>query len=100
VWLEPRDDGVWYLGLLTVRPDRQDQGLGRALLAAAEAHAKARGGRRIRMTVVDQRGSLIAWYERRGYRLTGERRPWPYDDPSIGRPTVPDLGFVILEKAI
>jgi predicted N-acetyltransferase YhbS len=98
VWLEPHDGGVWYLGLLTVRPDRQDQGLGRALLAGSEAYARAHGARRIQMTVVDQRETLIAWYERRGYRLTGERRPWPYHDPSIGRPTVPDLGFVVLEK--
>jgi len=100
VWLEPQADGAWYLGLLTVRPDRQDQGLGRALLAASEAYALGQGARRIEMTVVDRRDTLIAWYERRGYRLTGERRPWPYDDPSIGRPTVPDLGFVVLEKAL
>ena len=100
VWLEPQADGVWYLGLLTVRPDRQDQGLGRALLAASEAYARGQGARRIEMTVVDRRDTLIAWYERRGYRLTGERRPWPYDDPGIGHPTVPDLGFVVLEKAL
>ena len=100
VWLEPQADGAWYLGLLTVRPDRQDQGLGRELLAASEAYAREHGAARIRMTVVDLRVTLIAWYERRGYRLTGERRPWPYDDPAIGRPTVPDLGFVVLEKAL
>jgi hypothetical protein len=52
------------------------------------------------MTVVDRRDTLIAWYERRGYRLTGERQPWPYHDPRIGRPTVADLGFVVLEKAL
>ena len=100
VWLEPQRDGGWYLGLLTVRPDRQDQGLGRALLAASEDYARGHGATRVRMTVVDRRDTLIAWYERRGYRLTGERQPWPYHDPSIGRPTVPDLGFVVLEKAL
>ncbi|MFL5298426.1 MAG: GNAT family N-acetyltransferase [Phenylobacterium sp.] len=100
VWLEPHADGAWYLGLLTVRPDRQASGIGRALLAAAEDYARAAGATRIRMTVVDQRHSLIAWYERRGYALTGETRPWPYHDPSIGRPTVPDLAFVVLEKAL
>ncbi|HEX4321439.1 MAG TPA: GNAT family N-acetyltransferase [Acidobacteriaceae bacterium] len=31
VWLEPKEDGAWYLGLLTVRPDRQNQQLGRTL---------------------------------------------------------------------
>jgi ribosomal protein S18 acetylase RimI-like enzyme len=100
VWLEPQPDGAWYLGLLTVRPDRQDQGLGRALLAASEDHARRRGAQRIRMTVVDLRDTLIAWYERRGYRRTGERRPWPYHDARLGRPTVPDLGFVVLEKPL
>src|SRR6185503_7133756 len=100
VWLEPQADGAWYLGLLTVRPDRQDQKLGRSLLTASEDYARAQGAARIRMTVVDQRHTLIAWYERRGYRLTGERRPWPYDDQDIGRPTVPDLGFVVLEKIL
>jgi GNAT superfamily N-acetyltransferase len=100
VWLEPQPDDAWYLGLLTVRPDRQDRGLGRVLLAASEAYARGQGARRIQMTVVDRRETLIAWYERRGYRLTGERRPWPYHDPSIGRPTVEDLGFVVLDKAL
>ena len=33
--VQPADAGAWYLGLLTVRPDRQDQQLGRTLLAAA-----------------------------------------------------------------
>ena len=100
VWLEPQPDGAWYLGLLTVRPDRQDQGLGRRLLAASEGYARDRGAGRIRMTVVDRRDTLIAWYERRGYADSGERRPWPYHDLRIGRPTVPDLGFVVLEKAL
>ena len=100
VWLEPQSHGAWYLGLLTVRPDRQAAGLGRALLAASEGHARAQGAQRIRLTVVDRRDTLIAWYERRGYRPTGERQPWPYDDPRIGRPTVADLGFVVLEKAL
>ena len=100
VWLEPEGDDAWYLGLLTVRPDRQDEGLGRRLLAASEDHARANGAGRIRMTVVDRRDTLIAWYERRGYRQTGERRPWPYHDPRIGRPKVPDLSFVVLEKAL
>jgi ribosomal protein S18 acetylase RimI-like enzyme len=99
VWLEPQEPATWYLGLLTVRPDMQDRKLGRSLLSAAEAYARERGGRRIRMTVVARRHSLIAWYERRGYRPTGERRPWPYHDPRIGRPTVPDLEFVVLERA-
>jgi GNAT superfamily N-acetyltransferase len=101
VWLEPTEDGkTWYLGMLTVRPDLQDRGLGRGLLAAAEAQAAALGAKRIRMTVVAIRDTLIAWYQRRGYALTGETRPWPYDQPIYGEPRRGDLSFVVLEKAL
>jgi GNAT superfamily N-acetyltransferase len=100
VWLDKRKDGVWNLGLLTIRPDLQNRQLGRSLLAAAEGFAKEHGGRRIRMTVVNVRDSLIAWYERRGYRLTGETQPFPYGDERYGRPLRDDLNFVVLEKDI
>lgn len=101
VWLEPVGEGeAWYLGMLTVRPDLQARGLGREVLADAEAWVRAAGGRRVRMTVVSIRDSLIAWYQRRGYRLTGERRPFPYDNPTIGQALRRDLEFVVLEKAL
>jgi GNAT superfamily N-acetyltransferase len=100
VWLERKNDGVWYLGLLTVRPDLQKRQMGRALLAAAEDFAKQRGAYRIRMSVVNVRKTLIAWYERRGYLLTGETQPFPYDDQRFGRPLRDDLHFVLLEKDI
>ncbi len=100
VWLDERKDGVWNLGLLTVRPDLQKRQLGRALLGAAEDFAKERGGRRVRMTVVNVRDTLIAWYQRRGYRLTGETQPFPYGDERFGRPLRDDLHFVVLEKDI
>lgn len=93
-------DGVWYLGLLTVRPALQKQQLGRALLAAVEDFAKQRGARRMRMTVVHVRDTLIAWYERRGYTLTGETKPFPYHDKRFGNPLRDDLHFVVLEKAL
>ncbi|WP_372785220.1 GNAT family N-acetyltransferase [Phenylobacterium sp.] len=99
-WLEPSPHQVWYLGLLSVRPDRQDRKLGRTLLTAAEDYAKARGARRIQMTVINVRDTLIAWYERRGYALTGEVRPFPYGDQRFGRPTRDDLSFVVLERAL
>jgi ribosomal protein S18 acetylase RimI-like enzyme len=100
VWLEPAGEGAWYLGLLTVRPDRQDAKLGRTLLTAAEDFARGRGARRMRMTVINQRDTLIAWYERRGYAQTGETQPFPYGDDRFGRPLVDDLHFVVLERAL
>ena len=100
VWLEPQAGATWYLGLLSVRPDRQDRKLGRTLLAAAEDFAKARGARRIQLTVINVRDTLIAWYQRRGYALTGEVRPFPYGDDRFGRPTRDDLSFVVLERGL
>jgi ribosomal protein S18 acetylase RimI-like enzyme len=100
VWLEPAGGEAWYLGMLTVRPDLQDRRLGRQLLEDAESFAIARGARRIRMTVVAVRDTLISWYERRGYRLTGEREPFPYEDQRFGLPNRHDLDFVVLEKRV
>jgi len=49
--------------------------------------------------VVNARDTLIAWYERRGYALTGERRPFPLDAPGIV-PKTRDLEFVVLAKSL
>lgn len=88
------------LGLLAVRPDVQAGGLGRRLVATAEAHAvQAFGARTMEMTVIAARGELIAWYERQGYVGTGETRPFPMDDPRFGLPRQP-LSFVVLERSL
>lgn len=100
VRLEPAAEGAWFLGLLSVRPGQQDQGVGRLILEAAETLARERGGRLIRMKVVNIRDTLIAWYGRRGYALTGETQPFPYHDDRFGRPQRDDLCFVVLEKAL
>jgi predicted N-acetyltransferase YhbS len=100
VWLDPKSSETWYLGLLTVRPGLQDQGIGRALLSASEEFARARGAKRVRMTVVNLRYSLIAWYQRRGYALTGENEPFPTGDERFGKPLRDDLHFVVMEKEI
>lgn len=100
VWLDPKADGAWYLGLLTVRPAQQNQQLGRTLLTAAENFAKERGAHTIRMTVLHVRDTLIAWYQRRGYALTGETKPFPYGDNRFGRPLRDDLHFVVFEKRL
>jgi len=100
VWLEPKDSTTWYLGLLTVRPDQQARGLGKTILAAAEDFVRANGGIRIRMTVLYVRETLIAWYKRRGYTLTGETEPWHYDDERFGKALRDDLYFVVMEKTL
>jgi ribosomal protein S18 acetylase RimI-like enzyme len=91
--------GEGYFGMFSVRPDQQGRGTGRALLAEAERvardvwHAPA-----MRMSVIDVRAELIAWYERRGYRRTGEHQPFPYGDPRFGIPKRDDLRFEWLVK--
>lgn len=101
VALADRGAGLTYIGMFTVAPSRQATGIGRLLLAASEEHAaSAFDATRIEMTVIAQRSELIAWYERRGYRLTGERRPFPAADPRFGLPKREDLEFVVLEKVL
>ena len=101
VLLEAKPGRTCYLGMLTVRPDLQSEGLGRLLLVAAERHAQLQfDARQMEMTVIDCRAELIAWYERRGYRATGEIRPFPYDDERFGLPKRDDLRFVVLCKTL
>ena len=98
VSLKRQSPETWHLGALTVDPAMQNAGFGRKLLEAAEEHAALRGARVIEMSVISIREALIAWYERRGYRRTGESQPFPYGDDRYGNPTRDDLEFVVLEK--
>jgi|APTNR8051073442_1049403.scaffolds.fasta_scaffold00500_10 predicted N-acetyltransferase YhbS len=94
-----KNQGEWlYLGMLTVAPDRQGEGLGKKLLAAAEEHARTTGCRGIEMTVISDRIELIDWYVRHGYRPTGETRPFEVS-PKYGTPVRP-LTFVVLTKPV
>jgi ribosomal protein S18 acetylase RimI-like enzyme len=88
------------IGMLAVHPGQQDRGLGRFMLERAEQEALGWGIALARMSVVSVRDSLIAWYERRGYRRTGEIEAFPYEDDRFGTPLRPDLAFVMLEKPL
>jgi len=98
---EPAADGeapAAYFGLFAVRPGRQGAGVGSRLLAAAEEMAAGWGARRLELTVLSHRPELLAWYERRGFRLTGATHPFPgYADARFGHPRRDDL--VLLEMA-
>ncbi len=86
--------GRAYLGMLCVDPASQAGGLGRALIAEAEAAAASQFGTTVmELTVVSVREELIAWYLRRGYALTGETRPFP-------APSGPHLHMVVLARTI
>jgi ribosomal protein S18 acetylase RimI-like enzyme len=99
--LERRPAAEVYFGMFSVQPGRQGQGRGAEILAEAERLARDDwGARTMVLTVLAQRGELIAWYERRGYRRTGESRPFPYDNARFGIPKRPDLSFVVLSKPL
>lgn len=99
--VKKQPDGLAYIGMVTIEPILQRHGLGRIMLEAAEAFAVGSFcAESAEMTVIAQREELIAWYERRGYRQTGEKRPFPLTDRRFGEPKRQDLEFVVLEKAL
>lgn len=95
------EDNAGYFGMFSVKPDLQGAGVGNAVMAEAERMVRDDWGLpTMRMTVIDVRGELIAWYERRGYRRTGITKPFPYGDPRFGIPRRDDLRFEVLEKSL
>ncbi|MFI7356519.1 GNAT family N-acetyltransferase [Streptomyces avidinii] len=98
--LEHRGNHV-YFGMFAVRPGLQGGGLGKEILAEAERRARETwGAEEMRMTVVNVREELIAYYVRRGYRRTGELSPFPYGDERFGVPLRDDLSFELLVKSL
>jgi ribosomal protein S18 acetylase RimI-like enzyme len=97
VFLHKKGDKL-YLGMLSVSPLIQAKGIGKQLMQAAENYAKENQCSSIFMKVISVRHELIAWYERQGYRRTGETEPFPTDN-RFGIPVEP-LEFIILEKNI
>jgi ribosomal protein S18 acetylase RimI-like enzyme len=92
--------GLAYFGTFAVSPQAQGAGLGRQVMAEAEHQAiTAFNANRLEMTVLAPQEALIAYYERRGFRRTGETRPFPAD-PRYARPLRDGLYFVVLEKAL
>ncbi|MFE1025148.1 GNAT family N-acetyltransferase [Streptomyces sp. NPDC058818] len=90
-----------YFGMFAVSPALQGEGLGKTIIAAAERWAReAWGVTEMHMTVISVREDLIAWYERRGYRRTGEMTPFPYGDERFGIPQRDDLQFELLVKPL
>lgn len=90
-----------YFGMFAVRPGLQGSGIGKLVLAEAERFASVVwGAASMEMTVISAREDLVSYYERRGYRRTGEMRPFPYGDERFGIPQRDDLEFAVLVKAL
>jgi ribosomal protein S18 acetylase RimI-like enzyme len=99
VHAEKKSGGRCYLGMLSVQANLQSLGVGRGLIHELENFAKNRWEcTMVEMTVIGQRQELIDYYVRRGYRVTGERREFPMNDPRLGLPKRDDLYFEVLAK--
>lgn len=95
------DAGAGYFGMFSVRPTLQGGGIGKAVLAEAERIVRDDWrASTMEMTVIDIRDELIGFYERRGYRRTGIKKPFPYGDARFGLPKRDDLRFEVLEKVL
>lgn len=97
VYLEKQANAL-YLGMLSVSPISQAQGIGKQLLSAAEEYARQQGCDCIAMTVISLRTELIDWYERHGYKRNGATKPFP-EDKRFGKARQP-LQFFVLEKKL
>jgi hypothetical protein len=53
----------------------------------------------LEITVLAQQEKLMAWYERRGFKRTGENRLFPADE-TLALPLRDDLYFVVLRKKL
>ena len=90
-----------YIGMLSVKPTLQSQGIAKRVLARAEDIVKNDWRLdAIEMKVISIREELIAYYARRGYAVTGEREPFPYDKLKPGQAKRNDLEFTVLRKLL
>lgn len=89
-----------FFGMFAVDPELQAKGLGKQMMQSAEALVLQEWGtRKMLMDVISVRTELIAFYERRGYRLTGEVRPFPVN-PDLWTAKVDRLELVRMEKLL
>lgn len=72
-----------YLGMLSVLPELQGQGLGLRLVRVAEAMAEATGAAAMRLQIISLREELSRWYRSLGYREVGTA---PFTHHALKRP--------------
>ena len=90
-----------YIGTFAVNPCLQGKGIGDVMLSAVETfatrHAKAKNLGYLSMSILSHRPELLAYYQRRGYQLTGETMPFPTDG-NHGAPKREGLFLALLNK--
>jgi N-acetylglutamate synthase-like GNAT family acetyltransferase len=96
--VENREGGCSYFSTFSIHPALQGAGLGDYLLREAEWLAAERyKSAQMEIVVLDQQEKLIEWYQRRGFALTGETRPFPVDE-KFAKPFRENLYFIVLKK--
>jgi ribosomal protein S18 acetylase RimI-like enzyme len=91
-------DGA-YFGMFAIDTSTRAAGLGKLVLAEAEHRVQELWkARAMVMTVINVRTELIAWYQRRGYLLTGARIPFPFSETS--GETTRDFDLVEMRKEL
>lgn len=64
------DGGGWQCEVVTLSSRSPARGIGAALLAAAEQHARNQGCKRIYLTTTNDNAHAIRFYQRRGWRFS------------------------------
>jgi N-acetylglutamate synthase-like GNAT family acetyltransferase len=95
VYVEPRG-AVGYFGLLSVAAGRQGRGLGRRLIAAAEAGLQGARCQIVEILVVNLRKELFPFYARLGYAEAGAAAFPESERSRLLRP----CHFVVMRKAL
>ena len=85
-------------GLFAVRPGLQGGGVGSALLAAAEDHARERGATVMEMSSSTGARSSSPGTSAGATRGRARRRPFPYGAEGVGEPRDDDFRFAVLAK--
>lgn len=88
------------IGTFAIDSSVQNLGYGKQMLNYVEAYV-AQSCSEVRdliMYVLDVRSELIAYYQRRGYQITGHTEPYPVN-ANVGQPLVP-IQLIEMKKAI
>ncbi len=94
MYLERKEADRVYLGMLSIQPSQQGRGWGRAMMAAAEAQARAWGCRAIDIRILNLRTELPPFYQRLGFVEIG--RTDLVDDPHSREPYF----FILMTKEV
>ncbi|EPF83535.1 N-acetyltransferase [Acinetobacter gyllenbergii] len=94
------NDNCIEIGTFAVDPSIQNQGYGREMLNYAELYIRKTYPklRDLVMHVLDVRTELLAYYQRRGYQITGRKSEYPLE-ANVGQPLV-SIQLIEMKKSL